>query len=227
MWDKGHQLYPRIKSSKRHPQPICCSVETFIALIFLLLLSNISVIHIHLKTPQGRQERGEGSKDFPARNFTLEAPIPPNAPEPQHAHLYFPVYTLADRLVQTWSTTSPWETAHALRLPDICSALRDNVIKHCGNKHWEEHQLWDCTCTHRKTCPLLAALSTVKGDGKDTGWTMACFPLCSVFAAMSMLKENHFDEQMSRHQLVPHASCFFLWSNAPEDPLFICQLNLS
>lgn len=54
---------------------MCCSVQTFIALIFLLLLSNISVTNIHLKTPWGSQERGEGSKGFPARNCIVEGPI--------------------------------------------------------------------------------------------------------------------------------------------------------
>lgn len=134
--------------------------------------------------------------------------------------------TLADRLLQTWSTTSPWEATHFLLLPDTCSTLWDNELKHRGSKHWEEHQLWDCTCANRKTRPLLAALSTMKGDGKDTGWTTTCFPLCSVFGAISMLKENNFGEWMSRHHLMPLASHPFLWSNAPEDPLFICQLNL-
>lgn len=169
-------------------------------------------------------EREEGSKGFPARNCTVEAPIQPNAPEPPCARPYCPVSILADRQLQT--STSPWETTHFLQLPDICSALWDNEIKHYGNKHWEEHLLWDCACPNRKTWPLVAALGTMKGDGKDTGWIMVCFPLCSVFGPMSMLKENNFGEWMSRQHLMPHASCSFLWPNAPEDPLFICQLNL-
>lgn len=134
-------------------------------------------------------------------------------------------YTLADRLLQTWSTASPWEATHFFLLPDTCGALWENELKHRGSKCWEEHQLWDCTCINRKTWPLLAALSTMKGDGKDAGWTTACFPVCSVFGAISMLKENYFGEWMSRHHLMPHASRSFLWSNAPEDPLFFCQLN--
>lgn len=226
MWDKGHQFYPRIKSTKRHPQPICCSVQTFIALIFLLLLSNISVIHIDLKTSQARQERGEGSKGFLARNFTLEAPIPPNAPEPQHAHPYCPVCTLADRLLQTWSTTSPWETTHFLRLSRYLQ---------CSVRQWNQ-TLWQQALRTASTLGLsmhqqenLATAGNfkpVKGDERDTGWTITCVPLCSIFGAMNMLKGNNFGEWMSRHYLMPHDSCSLLWSNTPEDPLFIFQLNL-
>lgn len=91
-------------------------------------------------------------------------------------------------------------------------------MNHYGNKHWEEYHLQDCTWTHRKTCPLLTALNTMAGGGKDGGGTMACFPLCSVFGAysISMSKEDNSDELLGlgaflEMQPPPRAPCQLLF----------------
>lgn len=158
----------------------------------------------------------KAGRGFPAANLTLGAAILPWASEPQHADLHCPACTLADGLVWTWSTKTPWETAFPSAAKCLQHFVRQWNEPLC-NKHWEKQRL-------RENLSTDGSLTQRGGRCvKDTSWTMASFPLRSVFGAVSMLKENHSDELLGlgiflemQPPLMPHASCSFMSWDAAE-----------
>lgn len=200
---------------------MCCYCSNFCRFYCPFLSYVMKVIHLHLKTTQGRQQR-EDCEGFPATSLGLGASIPAHDSQHQNAD---PVYTLADGPVWISSTETPWKNIYVLQLPNVCSFLWNNEMYHYGSlfisRHWEEHHLQDCTCTLRNICQLLAR-SLKYHSGRWEGQRLdygLLFPLLSIWSSKHAQRTQFWwtaeFEAFLGKQLLPHvhASCCLCSSN--------------